>query len=401
MAELELLATCPAGLEAVLADELDELSFVDPRVENGAVRVFGDERSLVSANYSLRTASRVLLSIARSPCASFDGVYEACANISWLDWFTPKQSFSVSAVSRDSNIDNNRFLTLRIKDAIVDVQRKSRGARSSVEKRAPAVQVYALVHDGYLEVSLDTTGRPLHERGYRKETGEAPLRETLAAALLRIAGMNAGERGAALGVPGHPLLDPFCGSGTIAIEAAMMILGIAPGSGRTKFGFMELLPFTGSGARLLREAKERAADTLPTPGNRSGPRSDTRVLASDKNADVVDKARENARRAGVADAIRFGVSHAGSAGAEFAIGGTETGTIVSNLPYGRRSGTDASLAELYADFGDELKRNYRGWTAWLLTGNRQAAKRIGLRPSDKRQLKNGDIDCRFAKFELY
>jgi putative N6-adenine-specific DNA methylase len=377
----ELIATCAGGLEEVLEREISGRSWTVTGRTDGAVRFRAGRRGVEEANLELRTCSRVLVPVARGRETTFNAVYRLARSVNWHEIAPPTASIAVTGYSTNRDLADSRFLALRVKDAIVDSQRSRGGMRSRVQRRNPDVGV--VVHAGRdaVEISLDSSGRPLHMRGYRTESGAAPLRETVAAGMLMMAGWH-GQ---------CALIDPFCGSGTIAIEAAMISCNRAPGTLRDDYAFLgwpgaDRAPFDAVRRRLMAETREPAQQP-----------EQPIVTASDISAEVLAVARRNARRAGVENLIRFDQKdffHTEPAR------DADGATIVMNPPYGERMDLP-DAPEFYRSLGDTLKGRYAGCTAWLLSGNRQAMKSIGLRVAARIPLYNGGLESRLYRIDLY
>ena len=376
-----LVATCGGGAEEALEQEITDLGMQALARENGIVRFSGRAPELVRANQELRTASRVLVPLAQGAVRGYDDLYRLARSVPWATLVPPEKTIAVTAVVRDRRLPDHRLAALRIKDAIVDAQR-AKGRRSSVDRRHPDVPVVLFAADGKAEISLDSSGAPLHERGYRREAGEAPLRETVAAAMLRYSGWN----------PGTPLLDPFCGSGTIVIEAAMMAAGRAPGDIREGYAYAAWPWFqlgtqqrrTSSGSRGVRTAGEATAGA-----------TGALIVGRDTDESVLRIAARNAERAGVDQLIRF--EHAD---ARTEAPPEDSGIIATNPPYGERLALDEARS-FYRELGQHLKTSYTGWSCYLLSANREAMKGVGLRASSRRQLWNGGLDARLYAFAIY
>ncbi|HKJ86023.1 MAG TPA: THUMP domain-containing protein [Spirochaetia bacterium] len=368
-----LIATCGGGAENTLEQEIISLGLAVVSRANGMVRFRGDAQEMIDTNLRLRTASRVLVPVATGPVTSYEGLYRLARGPAWHKLIPAGLTIAVSAVTRDRTVNDSRLAALKTKDAIVDTQRKT-GSRSSIDRRHPDVPIALHIADRVGTLSLDSSGGPLHERGYRTEAGEAPLRETVAAAMLLISGWD----------PSRPLLDPFCGSGTIVIEAAMRAAGIAPGLIRKRYAF-EKWPWIEKGLLRSRIDAISPERTQPTVA----------ITARDNDPAVVEIARRNARRAGVEQYIDFGV-----ADAMIAPPPSETGLVVTNPPYGERIELEGDRA-FYQAFGDRLKESYTGWQAWILSANKEAMKGIGLRASSRTQLWNGGLDARLYELRIY
>ncbi|MFW5789394.1 MAG: THUMP domain-containing class I SAM-dependent RNA methyltransferase, partial [Spirochaetota bacterium] len=326
-----LLATCGGGAEAILRDELQRLELEVIDTANGVVRFRGEGRELVSATTRSRVASRVLVPLARGRVSSYEELYRLARGVRWLELVPPRLSIAVTAVGRDRRLSDTRLAALKVKDAIVDAQRGGQpnasstrpqrgrgtgGKRSSVDRRRPDVPVSVFVDDGSATISLDAAGTPLHVRGYRIEGGEAPLRETVAAAMILASGWN----------PQTPMCDPFCGSGTIAVEAAMIAAGRCPGDVRSGYA-MDRWPWFDA-----RRARVRRPEVAPAPAPPSGP---PRIIARDRDPDAIERAIRNADRAGVRELISFAVEDALEADPPY-----PAGIVVTNPPFHKGHGID-------------------------------------------------------------
>jgi putative N6-adenine-specific DNA methylase len=370
---LSYFAPCPTGLEQALAGELAELGAAAPRPLAGGVSFDGDLALGYRANLWSRIASRVLLRLAAAPYRNEQDVYEAARALDWPAWFSPQRTFKVAVAAARCPLTSLDFVTLRIKDAVADRFRDAAGARPDVDTRQPDVRVHAFLDAERVTLYLDLSGEALFKRGYRQQTGEAPLRENLAAGILRLSGWTAATA----------LLDPLCGSGTIAVEAAMAALRIAPGRTR-RFAFERLAIHEPTLWRRLREeAQEPAADAAPV------------IHASDIDPRAVAMARANARAAGVGDAVKVERRDA----LEVEPPAT-AGVIVTNPPYAVRLGAEDALAEFYARLGDRLKQRFAGWSAFILTADLNLPQRIRLKPARRTPLYNGAIECRLYEFRM-
>lgn len=370
---LELAATCARGLEDVLAEELSAIGIRELTVTHGAVGFRGSFEDLCTASLEVRTGMRIVLRLTSGPVSGRDDLYRLAASVAWEERVAPGQTIAVEAVGRSAAFANRAFAALVVKDAVVDRLRRCTGVRPDVDRRTPDVGIHLHLSGDAASLGLDASGEPLSHRGYRLGGGPAPLAESLAAGILRLAGYD-GER---------PLADPMCGSGTLAVEAALIATRTAPGLGR-RFAFER---WPGVDPAPLRRARERAIEarrTAPAP-----------ILASDADPRAVDAARRHARAAGVGEAVR--VERRDVRDLDLPPGWL----VVANPPYGRRLGEVESLREVYAAIGDALKRGATGCTAWLLVGEPELARSIGLRTSRRVVLFNGPIECRLLRFDLY
>ncbi|HEY6007063.1 MAG TPA: THUMP domain-containing protein, partial [Geobacteraceae bacterium] len=363
------------GLEELLASELRSLGIAVTAVERGGVRFSGGLETCYRANLWLRTANRVLRPLAEFPCATPQQLYDGVRMIEWHRFLTPDMTLAVDCNLRDSSLTHSGFVALKTKDAVVDQLRDRSGRRPNVDPRDPDLRVNVHLVKDRCTVSIDSSGAPLDRRGYRLARTEAPLRENLAAALVLLSGWDGTT----------PFADPMCGSGTIAIEAALIAGRRAPGLSR-KFAFERWPEFDLSlWRRLVGEAQEAALSTLPVP-----------VWGLDRDDTAVRSARENSRRAGVSSIVTFAVGELDSFAPP-----AQPGTIICNPPYGARLEDIETLKPFYRRIGDVLKQRCAGYTAWLLVGDQDLAKEVGLKASRRIPLFNGPIECRLLKYELY
>ena len=367
-------APCPRGLEAPLAAELDALGASDITATDGGAAFAGPIQIAYRANLESRLASRILWRVGHGPYRDENDVYDLAKALDWPRWFRVDRTLRVDVAASRSPLTSLEFATLRIKDAVCDRHRAAGGVRPSISKDRPDVRVHAYLTATDASFYLDTSGEPLFKRGYRRESADAPLRENLAAGLLRLAGWQ----------PGTPLLDPMCGSGTIAIEAAMIALDLAPGLKRT-FGFQKLSWYDGPAwQRIKQAAQRRAKPVAPLP-----------IWASDNDATAIHQCSENIAAAGIEGAIVVERADALTRTAP-----APAGVIVSNPPYGVRLADSGALAAFYPQLGDALKRRYAGWTAYLMSGDTRLPKLIGLKASRRTPLFNGALECRLYEYRL-
>jgi len=393
-----LFLPAAGGTEALLADECRELLGAAARIEagRGGVSVQGDETVAMRLNLESRIAQRVLWPLAAGRYRDEADLYALARQVRWADWIAPTQTLRVDTSARHCPLRSLHFTALRVKDAVCDTLRERAGARPAVALRDPDLPL--LLHLGAEHATLyaDTSGEPLFKRGWRDAAaaghevkGEAPLKETLAAAMLAAAGWH--------GRPGDaPLLDPCCGAGTIAIEAAQRACGVAPGAQR-RFAFERLAPFRDQRAAWLamqRAARERVhAPAAP-------------VFAGDVSFRMTDFAARNAARAGVGAAIAFKTADALQRPPPAA-----HGVLMLNPPYGERlapKGTAGAAREdavggdgdFFAALAAHWKRHYPGWTAWVLSPDARLPGRMRLKESRRVPLWNGPIECRLYRFDL-
>jgi 23S rRNA (guanine2445-N2)-methyltransferase len=363
------------GLEHVLAAELAELGAeqIEPGRRMCAFR--GDQRLMYHANVACRTAVRVLKRIARFPADSPEALYRCLGRTNWLKHLEPEGTIAIDPVVHGGVFANSLYAAQVAKDAIVDQIRKRTGRRPSVDLADPDVRINLHIDRSRATVYLDSSGDSLHRRGYRTAAGAAPINEVLAAGILQLTGW---DRASALA-------DFMCGSGTFPIEAAMLARRIAPGTIRPAFGYMRWKDFSKpTHEAVLDDARGQQLAGLPFP-----------IQGSDSDPEMISLAGENARRAGVDQDIAWQAQELSAVTPP-----APTGTLVANPPYEERIKTEA-IVELYRRIGDVLKHRWAGYTAFIFTGNREAAKFIGLRPGAKTRLYNGPIECRLLKFAVY
>jgi putative N6-adenine-specific DNA methylase len=367
-------ATCPRGLEPVLAAELRQLQAEKIRAVGGGVAFSGDFLLCYRANLESRIASRVLWQVATDDYRNEDDIYRTAFALPWTDWFEPAHTIRVDVSATKSPLTSVNFVTLKIKDAVCDKIRRLSGRRPSVNTREPDIPIQGHLTDHDFTLYLDTTGEPLFKRGMRMATGEAPLRENLAAGILRLAGW----------VPGIPLLDPMCGSGTILLEAAHMAIDIAPGLGR-HFTFEKFTNFDG---RRWRELRQQSM-------SQQKPKISQAIYGSDVSGDVLKAARANLMAAGLEKIVSLKQANVLEIFAP-----AQEGIIVTNPPYGVRLGEQQALAEFYPKLGDVLKKRFSGWRAYLLSADMRLPKLIRLAASKRTPLFNGALECRLFEYKM-
>ncbi len=364
-----------SGLEPVLADELTALGAEDVQPGHRLVTFAGDQRLLYRASLCCRTAIRVLKPISTFPAESERALYDGVRRIDWSEHLDAGGTLAVDPVVWSSFSTHSLYVAQLTKDAIVDQFRERTGRRPSVNLDDPDLRVNVHLVENIATVYLDASGDSLHLRGYRTKAGEAPLNEVLAAGILRLAEWDRQS----------PLVDPMCGSGTLCIEAAMLARNIAPGTVRRQFAFQRWKDYDRTlYETTLAEARQAELPGLPFP-----------IVGSDIDAQVVRMAEQNARRAGVAADVRLT-----NGNFECSQPPAARGTLVMNPPYDERMPVPR-IEAFYRRIGDTLKQRFAGYTAWLLTGNLEAAKQIGLRPSRKLRVFNGPLECRLLRFDLY
>jgi putative N6-adenine-specific DNA methylase len=400
MNQLTLFLPCAAGVEDYLAPEVQTitgLSVTDVVKRRGGVWVNGSWRAVQLLNLHCRLAQRVLVELSYTEYRNERDLYQAASAVAWEIWFTPRQSIKVEVTAQHSPLTSLNFAALKIKDAVCDRFRdKAHGVRPDVDTRNPDVRIYAHLTTDSCTLYIDTSGEPLFKRGWREDTGDAPLKETLAAAMLAASGWADGDGDLPV------LYDPCCGSGTVVIEAAQIACNIAPGSLR-RFAFEKYLPFQAHVWTAIREEAQSRV-VRPEPGQPA------LIYGSDVAFRMVDFARRNAERAGVADVIAF----RGGDALQRMPPVEQGGVMLLNPPYGERievagvaaqaAGREAAWMDKDGDFFTQLashwKKNYVGWNAWILTPDLKLPSKMRLKESRRVPLWNGPIECRLFRFDL-
>ncbi len=380
---------CPRGMEQALADELAEIAqttgSTSLKVHNqvpGGVHCSGTDTDAYRINLHSRIASRVLLRIANRTYANENDIYDLVLEQPWEDWFSVDHTIRVDITAIKSPLTSLEFTTLKIKDAVCDRFRDQFGRRPSVNTRTPDMRIMGFLDQRNFTIYLDTSGEALFKRGWREETGDAPLRENLAAGLLRVAGWK----------PGMTLFDPMCGSGTILIEAAQMVQGIPPGA-RRRFAFEKFRNFNAKAWQEMKTAiKPNPLPETPT------------IFGSDISGDMVAMTRHNLRSAG----ILFEVPLKQIEAQQVQPPTSEPGLLVTNPPYGERIGVrgdstipqDEMAVGFYQQLSATLKQRFAGWTVYLFTADLGLPKMLRLKESRKTPFFNGALECRLFRFDM-
>jgi putative N6-adenine-specific DNA methylase len=366
---------CPRGLEAALAAELERLGAAAIAPVDGGAGFEGALELAYRVNLESRLASRVLWKVGGGPYRDERELNAIARAIDWPKQFRADRTIRVDVAATRSPLRSLEFATLTVKDAVCDRFRDEQGKRPSVDKRAADVRINAYLTDREATFYLDTSGEPLFKRGWRRDAEDAPIRENLAAGLIALSGWQ----------PGTAFLDPMCGSGTIAIEAASIAADRAPGLART-FGFQKLAWFDGPTWQRL---KQRARDRIKT-----APASPP-VFASDRLSAAVATTRANVALAQLDAFLRVEQADVLVRAAP-----APTGVIVANPPYGIRLDDKARVAAMYPKLGDALKARFTGWSAWLFSGDTELPKKIGLKAERRIPLWNGAIECRLYAYRI-
>ena len=391
-----MIAKTFKGLEQVLAQELTELGANEVQIQRRAVSFTGDKEILYRANFNVRTALRVLVPIATFTAKDADAVYQQAKQIDWSQFMTVDTGFAIDATVYSETFRHSKYVTYRVKDAIADYWTEKAGKRPSVKLTDPDLQLNVHIAAEQVTISLDSSGESLHKRGYRVATTEAPISEVLAAGLLKIAGWD-GQT---------DLYDPMCGSGTFLIEAALIAQNIAPGVFRKSFAFEKWKDFDKD---LFEQIYNDDSKERPFTHH---------IYGSDASFYAVQQALKNIREAGMqrfvdvrqiriqeikglsGDSRSFSDSGL-SAQRSFSPKDGQSPLVILNPPYGERLAQDKDILRLYAEMGTALKHQFTGATAWIISSNEDALKCIGLKPSRRIHLMNGELECLFNKYELF
>jgi len=368
MTRATYFATCAPGVEAVLHDEIRALRFAKVERQVGGVRFEGTRQDAWRANLWLRSAVRVLERVVRFEARDDTELYARASDVDWSRALTASGRLWVDAQTRESELDHSRFIEQRVKDAIVDQLRAADGSRPAVDRDDPDLRVHVHVFRNRVTLSLDTSGASLHKRGWRRFQGRAPLAENLAAALVLASGWN--QRA--------PLVDPFCGSGTILIEAALLA-GNAPPGGLRSFGFERWPGHDHAGFDALRQ-EALAGVRYPKK---------LRLYGADRHAEIIVGARQNVEAAGLGDVIQLDVCSA----ADFPFKSGWNAWIVSNLPYGERVSAGQDVAALYREFGRRLRESCAGYNVTLLSGSDVLSRALELENAERVSVLNGGLEC--------
>lgn len=374
-ADFLMLAKTFKGLEEVLAQELIELGANDVQLERRAVSFRGDKALLYRANLCLRTAIRILVPIASFKAKDTDALYDQVKALNWSQYMTADQTFAIDATVYSESFRNSRFVTYRVKDAIADYWIDKAHKRPSVSTQIPDILLNVHVANEQVTISLDSSGESLHKRGYRVATTEAPISEVLAAGMLLLAGWKGQS----------DFYDPMCGSGTLLIEAALIARNIAPGVFRSSFAFEKWPDFDADLWNDIYNDDSNERDFIH------------HIYGSDASFYAIQQAAKNVKSAGVAKDIelkQIRMEEIKEVHAEGAL-------VMLNPPYGERLKSNKEMEDLYSAIGTTLKHQFTGSTAWIISSNVEAMKCIGLKPSKKYHLLNGELDCQFNKYELF
>jgi putative N6-adenine-specific DNA methylase len=375
--DLKLIAKTIFGLEETLAAELKKLGAREVELHNRAVSFVGDKGMMYKSNLCLRTALRILVPLTQFEVNNEHSLYDEIKKIAWEDYIDADNTIAIDTVLNTPLFNHSQYISQKAKDAIADRFREKYNKRPSVDLEKPTLRIHLHIYNNTCSVALDSSGESLHKRGYREKTNLAPINEVLAAGLVLLTGWD--RR--------NSFIDPMCGSGTILIEAALIAANIPPGYYKEDFGFMRWKKHLAFDDELWETIYGSALQKIV---------SDTpKIIGGEISHNVARKAKENIKWAKVEDMIEI---------RECSIHDFDApegrGTVVVNPPYGERMSKD-NVAELYKNMGDTFKKRFSGYDCWMISANMEALKHVGLRPSRKIAIYNGQLECRFMKYEMY
>lgn len=370
----QLIATTFANLETVLAAELQQLGASNIKVLNRAVSFHADEYLLYASNMYLRTAIRILQPWFSFTASSEQELYENAMHQKWEEHLSTDKTFAIDFAVNAQWVRHSKYVSLKLKDAIADYFRNKTGIRPSVNPENPDVQLHMHIFNSTVNISIDTSGEALYKRGYRNNMHKAPLNEVLAAGMIQLSGWDMNST----------FFDPMCGSGTLVIEAGLLAKNIAPCLIRKDYAFKKRKEFN---AGLYKQILLQAAANV----------KEKKIILTGSDVDrrSIEMAKQNAGNAKLLDVVNFFVK-------PFHISDPplQKGMVIMNPPYGERL-ANFDVPAFYKEIGDTFKKKYTGYTAWLLTSNKEAMKSIGLKTSQKITLYNGSLECKFLRFDLY
>jgi len=365
-------ASCPRGLEEVLQQELMEIHANDIKRVDGGMLFSGDKEVLYKANLSSRIATRILCLVKQGSYENEDDIFNAALSVEWTTWFALEKTIKVSTTAIQCPLKSIDFMTLRIKDAVCDIFREKTGKRPDVEVRDPDIRIHLFLEKNNFSLYIDTSGAPLHQRGFRTASVEAPIKENLAAGIIKLSGWK----------PGEPFLDPMCGSGTFLIEAAMIASNQAPGLNRN-FGFMAWKSFDNI---LFSTIKKTYMDQVTK-------KDFLKIYGSDKDLRAIRVSKKNLTLAGFENSVQLVCKQFSEITPPYS-----EGVLVTNPPYGERIGEELDSA--YPEWATSLKQSFAGWRTYFLTNDFRMPKLMRLSPSKKTPLYNGALDCRLFEIKM-
>lgn len=375
--DFRLIAKTIFGLEEVLANELKKLGARDVEEHNRAVSFVGDKGMIYKSNLCLRTALRILVPINQFEVDNEDTLYEGIKDINWEEYMDVDDTLAIDCTLNTHLFNHSQYISQKAKDAIADQFREKHNKRPSVDLDKPTLRIQIHIYNTTCSVALDSSGESLHKRGYRDKTNLAPINEVLAAGLVLLTGWTRH----------NTFIDPMCGSGTILIEAALIAANIPPGYYKEDFGFMRWQRYMAFDEELWNTIYEAAVGRISS--------ETPKILGGEISHHVARKGKENVKLAKVEDMVH--IRECDIVDFEAPEGG---GVVIINPPYGERMDKD-DINALYKSIGDTFKQRFSGYDCWVISSNMEALKHIGLRPSRKIPIYNGQLECRFMKYEMY
>jgi len=365
-------ASCPRGLEEVLQQELTDIHASDIKKVDGGMLFSGDNEVLYRANISSRIATRILCLVKQGTYENEDDIFNAALAVEWTSWFGLEKTIKVSTTAIQCPLKSIDFMTLRIKDAVCDIFREKTGKRPDVAVRDPDIKIHLFLEKNNFSLYIDASGAPLYQRGFRTASVEAPIKENLAAGIIKLSGWT----------PGEPFLDPMCGSGTFLIEAALIASNQAPGLNRD-FGFMAWKNFDKT---LFTTIKTSYLDKVTK-------KDFLKIYGSDKDLRAIRVSKKNLTLAGFENSVQLVCKQFSEITPPY-----NEGVLVTNPPYGERIGEELDSA--YPEWASSLKKSFAGWRTYFLTNDFRMPKLMRLSPSKKTPLYNGALDCRLFEIKM-
>jgi|TARA_B110000305_G_scaffold125214_1_gene140211 putative N6-adenine-specific DNA methylase len=365
-------ASCPRGLEEVLQQELTDIHASDIKKVDGGMLFSGDNEVLYRANISSRIATRILCLVKQGTYENEDDIFNAALAVEWTSWFGLEKTIKVSTTAIQCPLKSIDFMTLRIKDAVCDIFREKMGKRPDVAVRDPDIKIHLFLEKNNFSLYIDASGAPLYQRGFRTASVEAPIKENLAAGIIKLSGWT----------PGEPFLDPMCGSGTFLIEAALIASNQAPGLNRD-FGFMAWKNFDKT---LFTTIKTSYLDKVTK-------KDFLKIYGSDKDLRAIRVSKKNLTLAGFENSVQLVCKQFSEITPPY-----NEGVLVTNPPYGERIGEELDSA--YPEWASSLKKSFAGWRTYFLTNDFRMPKLMRLSPSKKTPLYNGALDCRLFEIKM-
>ncbi len=365
-------ASCPRGLEEVLQQELTDIHASDIKKVDGGMLFSGDNEVLYRANISSRIATRILCLVKQGTYENEDDIFNAALAVEWTSWFALEKTIKVSTTAIQCPLKSIDFMTLRIKDAVCDIFREKMGKRPDVAVRDPDIKIHLFLEKNNFSLYIDASGAPLYQRGFRTASVEAPIKENLAAGIIKLSGWT----------PGEPFLDPMCGSGTFLIEAALIASNQAPGLNRD-FGFMAWKNFDKT---LFTTIKTSYLDKVTK-------KDFLKIYGSDKDLRAIRVSKKNLTLAGFENSVQLVCKQFSEITPPY-----NEGVLVTNPPYGERIGEELDSA--YPEWASSLKKSFAGWRTYFLTNDFRMPKLMRLSPSKKTPLYNGALDCRLFEIKM-